>query len=245
MKIRRKEFEKDGKGSCTLVAEESEDLWHLYNLVAQGDEVKAITYRKVMRDEGKGSETKRLRLTIQVKNVEYDAEGDAIRFSGVVCEESEWVKMGAHHTIEIELNEAITITKDCWDAVFLDQLEDATNIARSAEVAVVLIEAADTGTANFSLLTNVLAKRVGQAQHSLPKKKLTSTNLDKAMEKFFVKIYDMMKEKINLDIIKCVVLGGPGSTKNDFFNWSQTRAMQQGDANIVKQKGWLGQLLSA
>jgi len=236
MKILKKEFENDGKGSVTLRAEESEDLWHLYNLVAQGDEVKALTYRKVQSLDGKGNETKKLRLTIEVKNVEYDAKGENIRFSGQICEENDWVKMGAHHTIEVELREAFTIIKSCWDEVFVQQLEDATDIAKAAEVAVVLIEAKDMGNANFSLLTNVLAKRVGSVSQVLPRKRLTSTQIDKAMEKFFQQMYDLVKLKIDLAIVKCVVLGGPGSTKTEFNQWCQTHAMQVGDSDIVKNK---------
>lgn len=237
MKIRKKEFEKDGKGSVGLLAEESEDLWHLYNLVSEGDEVKALTYRKVQRDNGGGSETKKLRLTIEVKKVEYDAEGDAIRFAGTVCEENEWVKMGAHHTIEIELHELITITKQCWDAVCIQQMEDATDIAKAAEVAVVLIEAKDQGTANISLLTNVLAKRVAKIEQVLPRKRLTTTQIDKAMEKFFISIYAAIKEKVDFGLVKCVVLGGPGTTKTEFHKWFQTHAMQQSDTDIVQKKG--------
>lgn len=236
MKLRRKEFEKDGKGSCTLSAEESEDLWHLYNLVAVGDEVKAITYRKVMREDGKSSETKKLRLTIEVKGVEYDADGGAIRFSGTISEENEHVRMGAHHTIEIELHEAITITKDCWDDIFIQQLQDATDISKSAEVSVILMEAKDSGVANLTLMTNVLAKRVGKVEQALPKKRITSTQLDKAMERFFVAMYNAMREKLNLDVVKCVVLGGPGSTKTEFLKWMQAYAMKQGDKDIDKAK---------
>ena len=37
MKIRKQQIsEKDGEGSVTLVAEEPEDMWHLYNLVMSG-----------------------------------------------------------------------------------------------------------------------------------------------------------------------------------------------------------------
>mmetsp|Transcript_26600 Transcript_26600/g.58407 ORF Transcript_26600/g.58407 Transcript_26600/m.58407 type:complete len:463 (-) Transcript_26600:209-1597(-) len=238
MKVLGQKFEKDGKGSATLIAEESEDLWHLYNLVALGDSVSAMTYRKVQRDEGKGSDNMKLKLTIEVKNVEYDAEGKAIRFAGQNVEECEWVKMGAHHTIEIELNEKITIIKDCWDYVFRQQLEDATDVHKSAEVAVVLMEAKDTGIANFHLITNVLAKDVLRIQHPLPKKKGPSTTqLDKAVLKYFAEVYEGVKAHINLGLVKCVVLAGPGSTKDDFGKWMQTTAMQEGNSDIVQKKG--------
>ena len=36
---------KDTSGSVTLVPEEMEDMWHIYNLIAVGDYVKASTIR--------------------------------------------------------------------------------------------------------------------------------------------------------------------------------------------------------
>lgn len=38
---------KDGDGMVSLMAQEPEDMWHVYNLLAPGDTVKASTVRKV------------------------------------------------------------------------------------------------------------------------------------------------------------------------------------------------------
>ena len=48
MKLVHKNFEKDGVGSITLVPEETEDMWHAFNLIAEGDSVRSSTIRKVM-----------------------------------------------------------------------------------------------------------------------------------------------------------------------------------------------------
>lgn len=45
MKVVSQNFEKNGSGNVTLIPEESEDLWHLYNLVVPGDRVRANTFR--------------------------------------------------------------------------------------------------------------------------------------------------------------------------------------------------------
>ena len=39
------EKSKDKSGSVTLVPEEMEDMWHIYNLIAVGDYVRASTIR--------------------------------------------------------------------------------------------------------------------------------------------------------------------------------------------------------
>lgn len=89
MKLLHKEFEKDGKGQATLIPEESEDLWHLYNLSMKGDTIKAMTYRKIQKEGSTGTvqtEVKKIQMTVEVKSIEYDAAGNCIRYSGKNCE---------------------------------------------------------------------------------------------------------------------------------------------------------------
>ncbi len=42
--------------------------------------------------------------------------------------------IGQAHTITLELNTKIEIAKDCWDSVFRETLDEATDVARAAEV---------------------------------------------------------------------------------------------------------------
>eukprot|EP00420_Gonyaulax_spinifera_P017402 CAMPEP_0197897728 /NCGR_PEP_ID=MMETSP1439-20131203/42338_1 /TAXON_ID=66791 /ORGANISM="Gonyaulax spinifera, Strain CCMP409" /LENGTH=406 /DNA_ID=CAMNT_0043518377 /DNA_START=96 /DNA_END=1316 /DNA_ORIENTATION=- len=236
MKLINKAFDKDGSGQATLIPEESEDLWHMYNLVMKGDTIKAMTYRKIQKEGSTGTvqtETKKISLTIEVKSIEYDAAGNCIRFSGKNCEENQWVKMGAHHTLDIELNNKLTIGKERWDYMFLRQLEEATDVHKTAEVATVLIEA---GIANFHLLTAVLAKDVHRVSVALPKKRVTTTGYDKAVIRFFEQVYAGIKDHIDLELVKCVVLAGPGFVKDDFLAWMLQRATQTGDTTILQKK---------
>jgi len=236
MKLIHKGFEKDMSGSATLIAEESEDLWHLYNMVTKGDTVQAKTLRKIQKEGSTGSvqtEVKKITLTIEVKAVEYDSAGDCIRFSGKNCEESQWVKMGAHHTLEIELNNKVTVGKECWDFMYLQSLDQATDVHKTSEVAVVLIEA---GTANFHLLTAVLAKDVHKVCVALPRKRVTTTGYDKAVIRFFEQVYAGIKDHVDLDVVKCCVLAGPGFVKDDFLTWMMQRANQTGETKFLQKK---------
>ncbi|CAH8316066.1 unnamed protein product [Eruca vesicaria subsp. sativa] len=49
MKILCRDFVRDGPGSVKLMAEDSDDLWFIYNLIGPGDSVMAITSRKVLK----------------------------------------------------------------------------------------------------------------------------------------------------------------------------------------------------
>ena len=45
MKILKRSFEKDGGGTVTLLPDEDEDMWHVFNLVSgdSSDRIKAST----------------------------------------------------------------------------------------------------------------------------------------------------------------------------------------------------------
>jgi len=143
------------------------------------------------------------------------------------------VKLGAHHTLDIELHTRITIGKECWDFMHLEALDQATDVHKSSEVAVVLLEA---GTANFHLLTTVLAKDVHRVCVALPRKRVTTTGYDKAIVRFYEQVYSGIRDHVNLDLVKCVVLAGPGFVKDDFLTWMMNRATQTGDSQILQKK---------
>jgi len=62
MRLVKKEFEKDGSGWLKLVPTEAEDMWHAYNLIAEGDTLTTTTTRKVKSESSTGSvDTKKVR----------------------------------------------------------------------------------------------------------------------------------------------------------------------------------------
>ncbi len=58
MKIIHKNLERNQNGSIKLIAEDSEDIWTVYNLIHPGDQVESDTYRRVQ------TETARERWTV-------------------------------------------------------------------------------------------------------------------------------------------------------------------------------------
>ena len=68
------------------------------------------------------SERVRTTLTISIESVEYDTTACQVRFKGRNIQENQFVKMGAYHTIDLQLNQKFTLTKENWDSVALDRL---------------------------------------------------------------------------------------------------------------------------
>ncbi|POW12898.1 hypothetical protein PSTT_04170 [Puccinia striiformis] len=76
MKQIRSQIEKNRSGFVTLKAENDEDMWHAYNLVTVGDEVRSIAVRKIIVETNSATGSKdshwvKLNLTIEVKKVSY------------------------------------------------------------------------------------------------------------------------------------------------------------------------------
>ncbi len=65
--------------------------------------------------------------------------GGVLRVRGRNLSESEHVKLGASHTLELEPNRPFTLYKAAWDALDLDRVEQATNPQLSADLAAVLV----------------------------------------------------------------------------------------------------------
>lgn len=85
-----------GSGHVTLVPEYPEDMWHLYNLIREGDNVQSTTIRKVQTESATGSSTSsrvRTTLKINVENIDLDTMGGMLRLKGKNIEENQYVKV--------------------------------------------------------------------------------------------------------------------------------------------------------
>uniref|UniRef100_A0A0G4HVR9 Protein pelota homolog n=1 Tax=Chromera velia CCMP2878 TaxID=1169474 RepID=A0A0G4HVR9_9ALVE len=229
MKVLSKRVEgQNGSGTIEFESEEAEDLWHLYNIVSKGDCVRALTFRKVVREGVAGStssEMKKMVLTIQVKSVDYDARTDLLRFQGQNKSENPHVKLGQFHTIEFGLNHKMSVWKARWDSIFMDRVKEATDPKKSAEIAVLLI---DAGIANLFLLTASLAKDVLKVEQAIPKRRGPFSNHDKAVVRFFGSVLNGLIQHVDTEVIKCVVVAGPGFTKDDFMTFVEKESQGKG-----------------
>ena len=118
-------------------------MWHIYNLIQEGDSLKATTFRKVTLESSTGSTTGsnrvRTTLTISIEAIEYDTQGSVVRVKGRNIVENQYVKMGQYHTLDIELNRKFTLAKAHWDSIALDRLELACDPTQTADLGAVVM----------------------------------------------------------------------------------------------------------
>lgn len=172
MKLIRQQIEaKTGAGTVTLLPEEPEDMWHAYNLIQPTDHLRAKAVRRISKEMGAGAVTSQriaLDLTIAVTSTDFDLASNELHVAGRIASENEHVKMGSHHTLDLELNRKFTLEKvDGWDSVAVDMLREACNTESRAEMwAVVMGE----GVANICLITEHQTILRNRVEVSIPRK---------------------------------------------------------------------------
>lgn len=83
--------------------EDPEDMWHAYNLISEGDNVRSTTIRKVQNETATGSSSSsriRTTLTISVESIDFDTQAQVLRLKGRNMEENQYVKVRSGDFIE-------------------------------------------------------------------------------------------------------------------------------------------------
>lgn len=152
--------------------------------------------------------------------------------------------MGAYHTIDLEMNRKFTLQKTEWDAIALERVEMATNPARTADVAAVVMA---EGLAQVCLITASMTIVRQRVESTIPRKRKGSASLhDKvalmprctssvfqactfltspqphdhqALNKFYENVMQGILRHVDFDIIKCVIIASPGFVREQFFEY--------------------------
>ncbi|ORY06897.1 eRF1 domain 1-domain-containing protein [Clohesyomyces aquaticus] len=225
--------QKDGSGFATLLPEELEDMWHAYNLIQPSDRLRARAIRRVTKTSDSGSVASQritLDLTISVTSSDFDIGSGQLHVAGKVASENEHVKLGSHHTLDLELQRKFTLEKgDGWDSVALELLKEACDTEKRAELwAVVMGE----GIANICVITEhqtILRQRV-----EIPVPRKRKGGLDghnKAMEKFFsitlstlLRNLDLGNASAQTDKTVPLLLASPGFIAQSFLSYLKGEA---------------------
>ncbi|KAH6773738.1 Eukaryotic release factor 1 family protein [Perilla frutescens var. frutescens] len=237
MKIVRRDLTRDGPGSVKMIPEEADDLWLAYNLIAAGDNVMAVTVRKIMREAasgGRDAERVKLKLEIKVETVEYDKEGAVLRIRGKNVLENEHVKIGAFHTLEIELNRPFILRKDFWDSLALDVLHQASDPKASADLAIVLMQ---EGLCHILLVGKSMTLTRARIETSIPRKHGPAVaGYDKALTKFFENVLQAFLKHVDFNVVRCAVIASPGFTKDQFHKHLLLEAERRQLRSVIENK---------
>lgn len=227
MKLVSRDIDKNAAGSVTLIPEEAEDMWHAYNLVCVGDSLRSGTIRKVQTESATGSVSVnkvRTMLTIKIEAIDFDTLGCVLRVRGRNITENQYVKMGAYHTLDLELNRKFTLGKLERDSVSLERIELACDPTKHADLAAVVMQ---EGLAHLCLITPNMTLVRAKIETNIPRKrKGMCQQHDKGLTKFYDQIIQVILRHVSFDIVKCVLIASPGFVKDQFSEYMFQQALK-------------------
>lgn len=124
------------------------------------------------------------RICIRVESVNFDREHCGLRLNGVNVKENEHIKIGQYHTLEIELDRPFFLTKESWDSISLDLLEELSNPLKKAEVAALVME---EGLAVICLVQATMTKTCARIEKGASKKKQVKSF---EVSQFLINLFD-------------------------------------------------------
>ncbi len=212
-------FKNHKTGELKIVAENLDDLWHLYNIIEAGDIVRGITFRTDEQSadklRSKKTEKKKMKLGIRVKKVQFHEFSDRLRVHGVIEEGPQ--DIGSHHTfnIDAESMETFSIVKNQWKPHQLERLDEAV---RQRMQPILVFVALDEDTATIAVLrqsgvqwiADVDSKRSGKMYES----KETS-------QEYYGDIVGILKTYVTKETPLVVI--GPGFTREHFVSFGKTQ----------------------
>jgi protein pelota len=118
------------QGFVKVVPSSDDDLWHLYNVIYKGDEVYAYSSRNIKSDKEysrpKSGERISAFMGVKVESIAWDKFLGKLRVHGIIIHAPEIIPTGAHHTLNIALNQPLTVVKKQWSKHLLDRLRRAS-----------------------------------------------------------------------------------------------------------------------
>lgn len=121
-----------GTGEIKMMIETLDDLWHLYNIINEGDMIISVTFR---REEAKSdkiraerAEKKRMVLGVRAEKIEFHETESRLRILGVIEEGPQ--DIGSYHTLNLAEGDAVTVRKSEWTPLMLERVRRSVEDAR-------------------------------------------------------------------------------------------------------------------
>ncbi|MFX1449836.1 MAG: mRNA surveillance protein Pelota, partial [Promethearchaeota archaeon] len=140
MKIVEKDLK---KGEVTLIIENLNDLWHLYNIIRPNDIIYAKTLRRFRKDEdtlrSDRGERIQVYLGIKVEEFNFHPFSNRLRIKGTIVDGPEdLVSLHSYHTLNVEVHTEFLIRKDHWESFVLKRLEMAETSSTQPEILILV-----------------------------------------------------------------------------------------------------------
>ncbi len=213
MRVLKKDLK---EGEIKLRLESMDDVWHLHNLVAPGELVRAVTHR---REEAKADkirpermEKRRVYLGIRVRDVEFHPFTDRLRISGVI-EEGE-MDLGQHHTLNLTVGDDLAAVKE-WKDHELRRIDEAVAATHKPLIALLAI---DDEEALLAHLMQYGVREVATIKSGRQGKMFPG---GRTKEDYFAEVLDKLRQA---NLGDALLVLGPGFEREDFAAYAREKA---------------------
>jgi protein pelota len=201
----------------TVTPESLNDLWTLYNIISEGDEISARTQRRVVLREGSKGERKTMKLKLKAETISFHEFSNRLRVKGKILEGPEdFVSFGSYHTFNIEIMQKINIIKEAWSKHELRRLKESPKFEANFTMLFVAIE---TGLATIAIITNFSHNRIATIKKHIPGKRYQQSYRNTALNEFYKDIGKVVMENLKANVVDLIIISGPGNTKNHFMEY--------------------------
>jgi len=214
MKVIFKDLDHD---EIKLMPENLDDIWHLYNIISEGDLVRAVTYRtdeqKDDKIRSKKSEKKRMKLGIRVEEVKFHEFSDRLRIHGTIEEGTQ--DLGSFHTLNVTADnmDKISIIKKEWKHYHLERIDEAVKLRDQSILTFVSL---DEDTATVAVLRQSGVQCIADINSNRSGKMYESKNTEK---EFFGEIF--LITRTNKAENSPLIIVGPGFAKEHFLKYGK------------------------
>jgi len=204
------------------VPETLDDLWHLYNVIYERDEVYTRTTREIKPDEKYARPRRGKRvpvfLGVKVEKIAWEKLLGRLRVHGTILEAPENVPTGAHHTLNIALNKPLTIVKKKWARHHVERLKRAS---KTSEKPITII-AIDDENYVIATTTQYGVEVKVEERIKLPGK-LEADKRSAAIKGYFRKASNSLRQVWTATHSPIAIIG-VGFVKNDFAKFLENEA---------------------
>ena len=216
-----------------LVPENLDDIWHLYNIIEEGDLVRAVTFRtneqKDDKIRSKKAEKKRMKLGIRISEIRFHEFSDRLRLHGKIEEGPQ--DLGSFHTLNItaEKMDSLSIIKEEWKDYELQRIEEAVKLRNQALITFVSL---DDDTSTIAVLRQSGVQWITDIDSRRSGKMFESKDTE---HEYFGEIISVVKTNKTKDTI--IVIVGPGFTKEHLVKYGREKEPEIFEKCIVHGTG--------
>ncbi|MFB6146931.1 MAG: mRNA surveillance protein pelota [Halobacteriaceae archaeon] len=231
MRIQDRTDVEGGGERITLVPESLDDLWHLRYLIEPGDRVAGDTTRRIQRDDDQlrdtGGQREHVHVTLAVEDVEFHKFANRVRVGGEIVDASREDVLGAHHTLNVEARDEITVQKR-WSPDQRERLADAVEATENPDVAIATV---GEGEAHIHTVAQYGVEERGS---------FTGTTGKGEYARDREELFETLADALARMDVDAVILAGPGFTKEDAYEHVEQRHPDLAEAVTVVDTSSVG-----